>query len=225
MTLITHIWTNKLNVIAGDGRLSDKTLENTIVTDDLRKIYPASNNFIAFHESARINEKVDAPTLLNEIQATSSFSSSQDMTKLLSEKLKSQSKGLSTGFFYGGQFQSTEAMYMKGTNITNDKQKMSIGIRFNSSSTEQEERLVLHLDNAFKTCTSHSVQDFDQYDNHSEEQFFCLLKQFYIDVFNDPIANPEEGIGNKLDVGVINEGRFKWLQTETQILNVINPDT
>ena len=40
MTLIIHIWTNNLNVIAGDGRITEG---NSVITNQMRKIYENQN--------------------------------------------------------------------------------------------------------------------------------------------------------------------------------------
>ena len=222
MTLITHIWTNMINVIAGDGRIMDETLSNPLVTDEMRKIYPNKNSFVAFHGSCVINENSNLPTVIKVFYKNHSPKSCQEIALELVKDLRLQKNELTTGLVIGGQFQAVEAFYVKDASLIDERIQKPIGVRFNFDSEEQKNRIIFLLNNAIQTITNNELFDWPAYDQYSDVQYQQIFDHFYTNVYKDSIANHSQGIGKIFDLGIIRKGNFNWLKTTTKILEVTN---
>lgn len=212
MTLITHIWTQNINLIASDRRISDRNKQNPILSENIRKTYSKENSFVSFHGNYMITEGMSLNDLLANDYEPNDFGGSVEIANHLHNKLKQhQNRELQTGFIIGGFFNSTESVYYKQNQITYDHSKFNIGLRMNSESDEHQKKLLKLLDLSFNQVTGFNRYDFEQYDNYSNDQWLEIITVFYKKIHADAEANPVNGIGENFDIGIIRNGIFSWI--------------
>ncbi len=79
-------------------------------------------------------------------------------------------------------------------------------------SNEQSIRIKPIFAESFENNSGINVNDFELYDVISNEQYVAILNEFYAKVYDDPIANPDKINSADVDIGIIREGKFQWLQ-------------
>jgi hypothetical protein len=98
--------------------------------------------------------------------------------------------------------------------INNDREKFEIGFRFNFENPEKHPE---HY-NDLKKCYESSFKEIfkrdfyaysETYENISNEQFKDFLTLFYQCAYAN--ANPVNGIGQNIDIGIIRSGKFEWI--------------
>ena len=212
MTLITHIWTHNINLISSDRRLTNRTLVNPIVSENIRKTYSNSNSFVSFHGDYVINDNMNLNKLLIKHYEQNNFNNSVEIANVLHNRLKeNQNRELRTGLIIGGHFKFMESIYYHSNQITFDHSNYSQGIRMNSESNEHKNKLFELLDLSINKVTKFNLNDFEQFDNYSNDQFLKIITNFYERIHQEPLANPVNGIGTNFDLGIIRNGIFNWI--------------
>jgi|TARA_B110000908_G_C10042970_1_gene352706 hypothetical protein len=213
MTLITHIWTKNINVIAGDRRLTNKNLTNPIVSENTRKIYANKNSFFSYHGDYDINNEMTMTDLAGDFYSENSNKSVVDIADNLNRILiENRNKPLKTGFIIGGQFDTNQSAYFNENKIIYDHKNYEIGSRLNSESEQQRIKLMELLDNSINEVTSNSYKSWNKYDEYSNQDFLDIFNLFYNKVHKDPEANPSNGIGSEFDLGIIRNGKYEWIK-------------
>lgn len=213
MTLITHIWTRKINIIAGDRRLINNTKPNSIVSENTRKIYSNKNSFIAYHGDYSINNEMTLTDLTKNFYSENVCKSVIDIADKLNQNLvQNQNRILKTGFFIGGHFDIVQSVYYSKNEIIYDHQNFEIGSRLNSESEDQKVKLMELLDISINEITNNRYDSWLKYDDYTNDEYFKIFDLFYEKVNADVIANPSNGIGRKFDLGIIRDGEFSWIK-------------
>lgn len=213
MTLITHLWTRKINVIAGDRRLTNKNKINPIVSEKTRKIYANKNSFIAYHGDYNINDKMTLTDLTENFYSENSSKSVVNIADQLNQSLiQNQNRILKTGFIIGGHFDIVQSAYYGNNEIIYDHQKNGIGCRINSESEIQHKKLIELLDTSINEITNNQYSSWLKYNEYTNDDFLKIFDSFYEKGSNDIIANPSNGIGREFDLGIIRNGEFNWIR-------------
>jgi len=223
MTLITHIWTTKVNVISGDGRFSNKTRENPIVVDNCIKIFPNDNYFIAFSGKTYIKGDLLVPNELDNFINTFESSDPKDVAHKVHKHFKELDPDIKTLFFVGGQLKGKAMSYFcdtKNETITEESNKKTTGLIYSYNSVQQHKKLLELLNLSFQNITGNEYDKWSAYDEYTNEEFKQILLNFHEAAFNDPVANPEEGIGPSTDIGIIRNQVFESLHKENKKHNL-----
>ena len=134
MTLITHLWTEKINIIVSDRRLTNLSLDNPIVSESTIKTYSKVNNFVSFHGDYNINKHLNINQFLEKYYVKFEFENLHCVANHLKNKLKEcKDREINTGFFIGGNFDKTKSLYYhtKSDDIIEDSSISNIGYRMN----------------------------------------------------------------------------------------------
>lgn len=211
MTLITHIWSDNLNVISGEGRIINSETKE-VVNEDRKKIFSSKNYFIAFHGRCDFDEK-SLPNIIDTFVKQSVSEHPEEIAHDLLKLLKSINPNLPSGIFIGGHYNNiVYSIYFivnSDEAIKVDTHDKKSGLRFNGIDANHAKQIIEIYKSCFKENFGRDYTENETYREISNDQLNSFLTQFHKCVHDS--ANKEMGIGLKADIGIIRDAKFEWL--------------
>ncbi len=219
MTLITHIWTSKLNIIAAEGRVVKQGTKE-LINENRKKIFAKDNFFIAFHGVCDFNGN-SIPRIIHSFIQNCESSNPEVVAIELKQHLTSLNLNLQTSFIVGGQYEGkVYSLYftINAMQLYRDDLAMEHGYRYNSENKEHAEEIGEIMKSSFRNTFHREFTMDASFDSFSNEQLTHFLTEFYNQVSTS--ANKSFGIGPNADIGIVRDNKFHWLINTNNQLDI-----